>query len=191
MKKKNMNEEEKIEKILDKDYFHVCYDVYGNNGKKTWRVYFKNMPDEEYFSNKNQAILFSEINTIEDIYALKERFEQEKDKILTKHVSEYIIRSIEIFSFGNHFILEMHCVFALMELLMIVATMLSFCFKNIVGGFMETGALINLAIIELIIGKIMTKYLDNQIKQHKESFIKAKIYEEGQDFVSKILPERN
>ncbi len=190
MKKKKMNEEEKIEKILDKDYFHVCY-VYGNDGKNTWRIYFKNMPDEEYFSNKNKAILFSEINTIEDIYALKERFEQEKDKILTQHVSEYIIRSIEIFSFGNHFILEMHCVFALMEFLMIVATMLSFCFKNIVGGFMGTVALINLAIIELIIGKIMTQYLNNQIKQHKESFIKSKIYEEGQDFVSKILPERN
>lgn len=190
MRNKKMNEEEKIRKILDEDYFHVCY-VYENDSKNTWRIYFKNMPDEEYFSNKNSAILFSEIHTIGDVYFLKERFEKEKERVLIQHVSEYINRSVEIFSFGNHFIFEMHKTFAGIEFAMIVATILSVCLKNIGGGLMEILAFIDLAIIELITDRIMTKYLNKQIKKHKEEFIKQKIYEEGLDFVDKILPERN
>lgn len=190
MKNKKMNEEEKIRKILDEDYFHVCY-VYGNDGKKTWRIYFKNMPDEEYFSTKNSVILFSEMHTIDDVYSLKERFEKEKERVLIQHVSEYINRSVEIFSFGNYFIFEMHKTFAWIEFAMIAATILSVCLKNIGGGLMEILAFIDLAIIEIITDRIMTKYLNEQIKKHKEEFIKQKIYEDGLDFVNKILPERN
>ncbi len=190
MKKEKMNEEKKIRKILDEDYFHVCY-VYGDNNKNTWKVYFKNMPDEEYFSNKNKALLFSKTNTIDDVYSLKERFEKEKDKILTSNVSEYINRSIEIFSFGNRFILQTHTTFAWIEFAMVVSTILSVCLKNVVGSLMEGLAFINLVIIELVIDKIMTKYLKEQLKKHKEEFIQKKIYEEGLNFVNKILPERN
>lgn len=190
MKNKKKNNEEKIREILDKDYFHVCY-VHGKNGNDTWKIYFKNMQNEEYFSCKNRAILFSKVNTIEDVYDLRERFEKQKEKVLTEHISEYINRSIEIFSFGNHFILEVHKTFTWIEFAMIAATILSAFFKNIAGSLMEGLAFINLAIIEVIIDKIMTEYLNKQIKKQKEEFVKQKIYEEGLDFVNKIIPERN
>ena len=85
----------------------------------------------------------------------------------------------------------MHKTFAWIEFAMIAATILSVCLKNIGGGLMEILAFVDLAIIEIITDRIMTKYLNKQIKKHKEKFIKQKIYEDGLDFVNKILPERN
>lgn len=189
MKLKKMNDEEKIKKILDNDYFHICY-VYENNGKETWKIYFKNMSEEEYFSNKNTALLNSSDNTIEDIYALKECFEKQKENVLIQHISEYISQSLEIFSFGNHFILETHTTFAWVELAIVMATIISSFFKNILGGLIETLVFINLVIIELVVDRIMTKNLNERIKEHKEKFIKKKIYEEGLVLLIKFYQTR-
>lgn len=96
-KNKQVYEETKaIRNILDSNYFHVAITMKGEN-EFDWRVYYNNLPAQTYYSEKNKPLLTSEKNTINDIYKLKDRFEQEKKKELKQHMKEYINISCELF----------------------------------------------------------------------------------------------
>lgn len=81
MKNKKIKKEDEISKqinklhsILDKNYFHISIYVTNENEIK-WSVFYNNLDEEDYISNKNMPILSSRKNTMEDIYILKNIFE--------------------------------------------------------------------------------------------------------------------
>ena len=75
----------KINGILDTDYFHVCTE----QNEIKWCVFYKNLGTEDYLSNKNEVLLTSENNTIDDVYKLKEKFEMEKEKLFEENFINY------------------------------------------------------------------------------------------------------
>ena len=98
-KKQKNSEVEEIMNILDKNYFHICIEIANNNIK--WEVFFKNMKEEDYFSNNNKPILSSDRNTVDDIYLLKKNFENEKKNTFLKNIKEFIKKEIELFDLKN------------------------------------------------------------------------------------------
>ena len=81
-----------INGILDTDYFHVCklFCVEQNEGKIEWSVFYKNLAFSEYYSYKNEALLTSKNNTLDDLYKLKEKFEEEKEKLFEENFINYL-----------------------------------------------------------------------------------------------------
>ena len=58
-----------IKGILDEDYFHINVTLNDKfRGGIEWAVYYKNLPTDDYFSEKNKPLLTSRRNTIADIY---------------------------------------------------------------------------------------------------------------------------
>ena len=95
-KRTNKNKQKnKLFTILDSNYFCVCITQIDN--KETWKIYYKNLPTRVYYSSSNKPLLTSEKNTIENIYALKEKFEKEKQKEFQQHLSEYLSLDKEVF----------------------------------------------------------------------------------------------
>lgn len=95
-KRKAKTTKDNIRKILDKNYFHVSTVYETKDNKEQWTVFYKNLPENVYFSNNNKAILNSKDNTIEDIYALNRSFQKAKQKEIDKNFFELanVIRSM-------------------------------------------------------------------------------------------------
>ena len=78
---KTINMINEIRGILDDNYFHICVSFnkkFRNNIE--WAVYYKNLNQDDYFSNKNKPLLSSSKNTIADIYILKDIFDKQQQK---------------------------------------------------------------------------------------------------------------
>lgn len=95
-KRKAKTTKDNIRNILDKNYFHVSTTYDGKDNKEQWTVFYKNLPENVYFSNNNKAVLNSKDNTIEDVYALDRSFRKAKQKEINKNFFELanIIRTI-------------------------------------------------------------------------------------------------
>ncbi len=95
-KRKAKTTKDNIINILDKNYFHVSIVYDTKDNKEQWTVFYKNLPENVYFSNNNKAVLNSKDNTIEDVYALDRSFRKAKQKEINKNFFELanIIRTI-------------------------------------------------------------------------------------------------
>lgn len=95
-KRKAKTTKDNIINILDKNYFHVSIVYDTKDNKEQWTVFYKNLPENVYFSNNNKAVLNSKDNTIEDVYALDRNFRRAKQKEINKNFFELanIIRTI-------------------------------------------------------------------------------------------------
>lgn len=95
-KRKAKTTKDNIINILDKNYFHVSIVYDTKDNKEQWTVFYKNLPENVYFSNNNKAVLNSKYNTLEDVYALDREFRKAKQKEINKNFFELanIIRII-------------------------------------------------------------------------------------------------
>ena len=156
-----------IYKILDSKYFHICID--STEEKINWTIFYNNLSTEDYCSIKNQPLLTSKKNTIEDIYALKKRFEIEKQKIFSDNLFDYIKSNFSRFKvnirniFGSIFI-------EISTLICII------CFINLlINTSLWTSIIcIILSINILIVGNFGLRKLDKLLDEDfKEQYIKT------------------
>ena len=98
MKNNKLNQVNEIYKILNPEYFHICVENNENNAIK-WSIFYKNLSEEDYYSERNKPLLTSEKNVPGDIYQLNKNFEKEKNKIFNNNIFDYMKFNFECFDF--------------------------------------------------------------------------------------------
>lgn len=187
-KNKNNKKRNSLYSILDSNYFHICVEYREN--KEAWRVYYKNLPKRVYWSKNNMPLLTSEENTVEDIYKLKEKFEQEKNKELKQYLSEYIAIDKEVFY--QMLSVKKTCSTMLtdIQMLYLVASVINLFFmKNTEISLLILILTIPTALIGIYRINQMHKETHKGQKELKEIFVKEKIRRQGLYFVQKLKGE--
>lgn len=191
--KKTINKQNKtnkfihrLRKILNKNYFHVCITVKEDN-RVEWKVYYKNLPNQAYFSNKNKALLTNDKNTIQDIYILKESFEKEKNRIFKENLREYVnVNSeayIEMCKIKRRYSSNM---INLMLLILTANIVNMFFIKDVKFSFLQLILTILLAVASTLDIIRIEKEINKSVDNIKEKFIQEKIRRQGFYFVNKL-----
>jgi len=180
-----------LHSILDRNYFHVTvgFDEKYIEGVK-WKVYYSNLPTQQYYSNKNKELLSSDENTIEDIYKLKSKFEKEKAKIINENAYEYAHISNTVF----YSMYETKKKFIdIITDLMILMT-----FANIVNLFIfESLEFSMFSMLYIAILTILSSYKLEQINKIRkkgihdvqENYIRERIRRQGLYFMKRLKDE--
>lgn len=66
----DLKEFEEVVDKLDKNEYRIIREIDFKENKFYWKVFRKNLKEDEYFDDKNLVILSSENNTIDDIKKL-------------------------------------------------------------------------------------------------------------------------
>ena len=90
-----MDTYDKIQEILDMDYFHISL-TQKDDGDIEWSVFYKNLNSKDYFSDRNICLLSSKNNTIDDVYRLAAKFEMEKEKARNEIIVDSSIKGFHI-----------------------------------------------------------------------------------------------
>lgn len=188
-KNKQRNNKRSLRNILDKNYFHICEEVSPYEADK-WEVYYSNLPTSVYFSNKNKPLLSSEKNSIRDIYKLKDIFEREKEKMMSKNLYEYCKTYFEfercILNFKYEYTNTIVDIF-------LVSVIISFInglyIKSFEFGILHLMFVIAIAIISMCKLVKINKKSKADSERIKEKYLKEKIRREGLIFVDKLRRE--
>lgn len=189
---KQLNATEKrikeIHSILDKNYFHICTSI---NSKYvdgvSWKVYYKNLPTQQYYSRKNREILSSDKNTIEDIYKLKNKFEKEKAKIVNENAYEYSHISHSVFnatySTKEKFVKDFEM---LMFLILIASVVNLFTFKCLEFSILSTLLTGIIAILGSYILERIDKLRKKVIREIQDNYVRERIRRQGLYFEKRL-----
>ncbi len=188
-KRKNKNNSKIYElcHILDPKYFHVSIEYEADNSI-TWYVYYKNLPMNLYFSNKNKALLSSKKNNIKDIYVLNDKFEKEKQLLKNK---EYLNFSYKVFSKMSNIKDSFYLMITDILLVNVFSVFLNVLFfRNIKFSILN---LINTILI-VILGSIRLSELNKKTKKLakdiEEDYIKTVIKKQGLSFLERLRIEK-
>lgn len=187
-KRKNRNNKRKnaLYNILDFNYFHICVEHKEKN-KTTWKIYYKNLPSKVYYSKQNESLLTSEKNTIDDIYKLKKKFEEEKSKIFKDNIREYI--KIDSERFYSMLKIKQKCSYILLDfftLALIVSLINLFFINDTKISILNFFYTIFVAITGTFRLTQIQKEFQNGKERMKETFIKEKIRRQGLYFIQKL-----
>lgn len=172
--------------ILDKDYFHI-YVGETVNSEIEWKVYFKNLTIEDYYSNKNECLLSSGKNTTNDVYILASNFLREKRNILESQRTEILLKEID-FSFST-MNLSSYIDFIISLLVCIgftVAMIINICTGYKWGLWQNIIMITSLLIAKIIIDHKIEKFKEEQKNKYVEEHIKTYIKGMGLQFVERI-----
>lgn len=192
--KKNNSTNERIEKIrniLDPNYFHVHIEInHKYIGGISWSIYYKNLPTQMYYSNKNKPLLTSEKNTIEDIYKLKDKFEYEKEQVIEKNFTEITKIQLNLF-FSMQRIKYQFIELMTYILFVILATNISnlIFFDNQNFAILITSLTIVISILMIIKQRTISNLISTIQKEIREEYIKDKIRREGIYFIKRLKNE--
>ena len=81
---------------LDHAYFHT-YITNTADGKIEWKIFYKNLSNEDYLSHRNRPLLTSKQYAIDCIPILKRKFEEEKEAIFAENIIDYTQKNTESF----------------------------------------------------------------------------------------------
>lgn len=198
MKKKKVKKLDPINKaikelnsILDSNYFHVCTSInekYIHN--VSWKVYYKNLPTQIYFSKKNKVLLTSDKNTIGDIYKLRDKFEKEKQKEIEKNIYEY--SKISYITFST--MLEIKRIYSetILDLMLLMATLNIvniFTIKNLYFSILSLVFIILASILNYIKVKQLNRETEKGRHEIEETVIREKIRRQGTYFIKRLKEE--
>ena len=166
-----------IYNILDENYFHVCV-TYKNNDEIEWKIYYKCLIHEDYFSEENSCLLSSDKNTIEDIEKLKSVFEKEKRCIEEKIALELMFSKSTIHSLIKEIKLRINkIIFGMYFINLILWIICSFFPKQNAIGFYGAIIMWLIVIVDLILDKIFNKQtliaIENEIEDKTRMYIKG------------------
>lgn len=192
-KKKKQNPiDEKIKElknILDPRYFHVCVTMKGIDNIE-WSVFYKNLHIEKYFSRKNREILTSQKNTINDIYKLKKKFEEEKHKEFLNNMKEYINISYTAFNVMSKAKVKIINTATNTISLILGANVANIIFlNNIHFSFLSMILSILIAILSIVRANKLEKEIQLAQQKIKEDYIAEKIKRQGLYFVKRLKDE--
>ncbi len=178
----------KINNILDKRYFHVCTSFNDRCvGNIEWEIYYSNLPENLYFSNKNKSLLSSKRNIISDIYALKDRFEKEKQLIIKANIEEYIKISYE--NYSNMSKIKSYFTETIVDILLINVFLVFFnilFFKSVEISILNLINTILIAILAIRKNIKIDKKINKFQNDIEENYIQEKIRQQGLYFVEKL-----
>ena len=191
MKKKK--EEDKASKqihelmnILDSNYFHTCITA-DDKEIIEWKIYYKNLSNEIYYSDKNQAILSSNKNNVEDIYKLKSRFEELKEKEFKDNIGEFAKDHFDIyFAFLDinekaiDLALNIFLIYSLFNVFINVRS------EDLINTILNFSICILIAIYIIISNKRLNKNKDKADSKIQEILLKNIIKRKGLDFVEEL-----
>ena len=191
MKKKR--EEDKVSKqihelmnILDSNYFHTCITA-DDKEIIEWKIYYKNLSNEKYYSDKNQAILSSNKNNVEDIYKLKSRFEELKEKEFKDNIGEFAKDHFDIyFAFLDinektmDLALNIFLIYSLFNIFINVRS------EDLINTILNFSLCILIAIYIIISNKKLNKSKDKADSKIQEILLKNIIKRKGLDFVEEL-----
>lgn len=189
---KQLNATEKrikeLHSILDKNYFHVCTSI---NNKYidgvSWKVYYKNLPTQQYYSRKNRELLSSDKNTIEDIYKLKNKFEKEKAKIINENAYEYSHISHSVFNVMYETKKEFINNFEILMFLILIASIVNlFTFKCLEFSILSTLLTGFIAIFGSYILEQIDKLRGKVIREIQDNYVRERIRRQGLYFVKRL-----
>lgn len=179
---------EELHDILDSRYFHICVTIdsrFKDNVK--WKVYYKNLLEKVYYSEANKPLLTSEKNTIEDIYKLKEKFEEEKQKTAMMYLSDHFWLNLCVwrnFSLIKYKYLE---VLNGLLLITVIANIVNlFTFQDILFSIYALWLMLVLALFSIGQGKEMNKWNEEAQNEIKEEFTKERIKRQGLYFLNRL-----
>ena len=192
MKKRQENKtDEKIkalQNILDSKYFHICTTVdsrFQDNVK--WVIYYKNLPEKVYYSEANKPLLTSEKNTIEDIYKLKEKFEEEKQKTEAITFKDWL--NIYYCVFKNFHLIKykyLEITNGLSLLTVVVNIVNLFTFQDILFSIYTLWLIVVLTLFSIGQGKEMNKWNNEAQNEIKEEYVKERIKRQGLYFLNRL-----
>lgn len=191
MKKKR--EEDKVSKqihelmnILDSNYFHTCI-IADDKEIIEWKIYYKNLSNEIYYSDKNQAILSSNKNNVEDIYKLKSRFEELKEKEFKDNIGEFAKDHFDIyFAFLGikektmDLALNIFLIYSLFNIFINVRS------EDLINTILNFSICILIAIYIIISNKKLNRSKDKADSKIQEILLKNIIKRKGLDFVEEL-----
>lgn len=177
---------DKIYDILDKEYFHV-YASYDEHGNTEWKVYYKCLIHEDYFSEENNCLLSSDKNTLEDVEKLQAIFEKEKKEITKKISLELLFSksiSYEFIRETRKKILNIWMGLYLINLFIWLICFVIFKDKSI--GFYGTILMWLILICDILIDKVIDKQKSEVINKEIEEKTKMYIKGLGLNFLERI-----
>ena len=176
--------------ILDPKYFHVSIE-YKTDKNIKWAIYYKNLPTNLYFSNKNKELLTSEQNDIKDIYKLKERFNREKQIEMSKNIKEYINLSTNIFKQTQNIKIKFsQTILDILLVCFIVSLINLIFFQDVNFGLLNMLFTCFIAILSTRRFTNIDKQLEKDKKEFEEDFFKEKIRRQGLFFVERLREEK-
>lgn len=188
-KSKRNSEIKEIMNILDKNYFHVCIVTENDNIK--WKIFFKNMKEDDYFSIHNKPILSSDRNTINDIYLLNKKFEDEKKNTFSRNIKEFIKKEFKFFKLKNKLIKKINNILTIFMYIPMIVTGLNVCvFNSLFLGIISLIIATYAGILSIMLNESLSKCFFRELKDMEERYIQEKIYYEWLNFVNRIIPER-
>lgn len=195
MEKKKVEEDKttniinEIRGILDDNYFHTCVSFnkkFRNNIE--WKVYYKNLNQDDYFLNKNKPLLSSSKNTIADIYILKDIFDKQQQKekedfgLFMDNMKIYtLIRDME-----ERASLGMINIFTVYVLFCMIITFIT---NKVVSSFLGLLVCILISIYFLRTNKKLNKLVDTVQKVNEKVLLKNLIKGKGYMFLNELKKE--
>lgn len=180
-----MDTVKELHSILDNNYFHISTGIVED--KVEWIVYYKNLNENEYFSDNNKPLLTSKDNTISDIYELRDRFERAKEKEFIDN--KYIVfrDGFEIYSAmseikykGLNGMLNLFTFYSLINLIV------SASLDNVIYSIINLCACVLGAIYLIYQQKSIKKLMDKKVEETREFILRKIIQNKGSEFVERI-----
>lgn len=163
---------------LDKDYFHT-HISYDKNGNFSWLVYYENMNSKDYLSMKNQAILNSKYNDINDIKKLNTEFEKIRD-IANNNISlDKSYLSMDVFNVYFSITKKLGKIFELIGFSLMLIMTIIFLLKIDIKIFITIGITLVISYAVLLFTQLYTqKIIKDETKRFtsKEKKRLLKIY---------------
>lgn len=191
MDKLNNNLEDKtkeLSNILDKDYFHVNVSYNEKcTGLTEWSIYYKNLNDEDYWSEENKALLTSKQNGIADIYKLKDCFENIKKEYYNKKAVNILIRTSSLYwslyEIKEKSYKDMLRIYYVYMIAFIIASVI---IKNITLSVVNMAMTILGAIILIIQDKKTSELMSEKRNEIVEMILKEEMRKDGKEILKRL-----
>ena len=185
-KKESNDKIKQIQNILDPNYFYTKVYI-GKDRSILWTVYYKNLPSNTYYPQVNTKVLSSKNNSIQDIYNLKRKFDDEKNRFLQNNMKEYINLKRIITTQINR-IKKLHMKLSMWLLWpLILASLINVIkYKNQEVSILISVLIAALTVIITYQQFNMDKYIDKEITIARDRFLKEKIKRQGIWFLNSL-----
>ena len=169
-----------IYNILDKDYFHVHVST-SIDGKVQWKIYYKCLIHEDYYSEENKCLLSSERNTLEDVERLESIFQKEKNKVEEKIFLDNLFIVNNMYSVLRILDRKITTIILILYTINLILWLIS-CFiqYNTTLSLYGTILMWLILISNFVIDKIFDKEISVSVKKNMEE--KTRMYIKGMGF---------
>ena len=180
-----------LSNILDKDYFHICMSYnYDYKDNIEWKIYYKNMNDEDFWSEKNTSILSSDKNCISDIYRLKDIFENIKNRYITENHYEIYKESFKLYwsvkELKEEIYSGMSFIFITYSISMCIASSL---IKNILLSLTNLCMVLLTGIYMILKNRKVSNIVDKKRKEIRETLLKNIMKRDSNKIIEEIRKE--